>query len=345
MVEISPNKTPLKISVWRFVLVLLLLAIILLALFWYLFASRLGATNSFLEGIRKYLTFAATIHPNMKPEDNFADSLKIHGVEKVNSKSFTMLVSVTDKNGEPLTSINAGEIDLKVGGPKTTGLESVRIDKVTPLHMMNDWKEHVSFSSVMDYSASMFEGDLSAIENNFEKLMESITVPYAASIVKFNAKATEILKLSEAKDEIKKAIKKRVPLENTALFDGIIKGVEAVQARPHMRFLVLTTDGNDNASFNTLKEVLLRSKLHNVSIFVLAFGWLEVQTLRTLADETDGLYSYVPDSSKLEEWFTKLGKIINNVQVIEYSTKSDMEIPEKIDLTIKVNGKKLNRKR
>ena len=345
MVEISPNKTPLKISVWRFVLVLLLLAIILLAMFWYLFASRLGATNSFLEGIRKYLTFAATIHPNMKPEDNFADSLKIHGVEKITPRKFTMLVSVTDKNGEPLTTINAGDIELRIGSKNDSSLKSATIDKVTPLHMMTDWKEPVSFSSVMDYSASMFEGDLSAIENNFEKLMESITVPYAASIVKFNAKATEILPLSESKDEIKKAIKKRIPLENTALFDGVVKGIEAVQARPHMRFLVLTTDGNDNASFNSLKEVLLRSKLHNVSIFVIAFGWLEVQTLKTIADETDGLYSYVPNSSKLEEWFTKLGKIINNVQVIEYSTKSDMGTPEKIDLTIEVNGKKLNRKR
>jgi uncharacterized protein YegL len=134
-----------------------------------------------------------------------------------------------------------------------------------------------------------------------------------------------------------------VPLQNTALYDGIDKGVEKIQAQPHFKFIILTTDGNDNASISTIDDALRRCAQHNVSIFAFGFGWLDVKTLKKLAEETEGYYSYVPDSSNLDEWFKKLGHILNNIQVIEFSTDQDINAPGETQLTIDNQKQKLSR--
>jgi len=72
---------------------------------------------------------------------------------------------------------------------------------------------------------------------------------------------------------------------------------------------------------------------------------VEVTNLRNLSESTDGYYSYVPDSGKLADWFKKLGQIINNVQVIEFSVAKDTNHPGSIELAIDEGGQKLTRTR
>lgn len=345
MVEVSSKKSELRISVWKFVLFLIFMFLILALLLWSLFGTQFSASNSFLETMRRYLSFASSLRPNTKPEDNFDSVLRIHGVEKLGPKHFAMFVSVTDKNGDPVAIVEASKAKLKVKEAGKKIATTPIIDKIRPIHMYSNWNHPISFSSVMDYSGSMFPDDISAIESYYSTLINSIKLPIQAAVIKFNDLAKVVLSISSDKDEILGAIKKSIPLQNTALFDGIDKGIEEIQAKPHFRFIILTTDGNDNASMNSQADVLRRCALHNISVFVFGFGWSDPGMLKNIADKTDGLYSYVPDSSKLKDWFKRLASVINNVQVIEFSTISDMTLPKELDLKIEVGGKTLSRKK
>ncbi|GAB4281047.1 MAG: hypothetical protein Kow0029_25980 [Candidatus Rifleibacteriota bacterium] len=342
MVEVAAKAQPLRIPVWKYILFLLMLLLLCLVILYFLFGSNFGARNSFLETLRRYLSFANSIHPNIKPEDDFKSALRIHGFEKADTKRFYLFISATDKNGAPVKVINPAETTLKIMDNKGKELRSV-IDRIRPLHLYDEWKDPISFSSVMDYSGSMFPEDVKAIENNFSTLINAIAVPFSAAVLKFNDRVREILNLTEDKNLIIDAIKKQVPLQNTALYDGIEKGVEKIQARPHFRFIVLTTDGNDNASVSTYEEAIRRCRQHDISIFAFGFGWLDVDTLKRMSYETNGYYSYVPDSSNLAEWFKKTAEIINNVQVIEFSTDVDLNMPGKAELNIDVGGEKLSK--
>lgn len=344
MVEVAPGGERLKIPVWKYVLFLIICAFLLLALLWRLMASNFGASNTLLEKLRHYLSFVSAFHPDLKPEDDFGNALRIHGIEKSETRKFNLFVSLTDKNGSPLKVINPANVLLKATDASGNPVNTV-IDRVRPLHGYTDWVDQISFSSVMDYSGSMFPEDLTAIEDNFSELINQVLIPYSAMVIKFNNKAHETQSLTTDKGIISNAIKKRIPLQNTALFDGIDMGVNKLQSRPHLRFVILTTDGNDNASLATIDEVIRRCRLHNVSVFVFGFGWLEVKNLRNLSDSTDGYYSYVPDSGNLGDWFKKLSTIINNVQVIEFSCSSEMNQPGTIELSIDEGGQKLTRKR
>lgn len=342
MVEVSIKNTKLRISVWKYIVFLLFAFLLLLFLLWYLIGSQWGANNPILESLRRYLAFANTLRPNVKPEDDFDSVLRIHGIEKLGPKRFAMFVTATDKNGKPSSSITIPQVKLKIKDVKGKSLSPV-IDRVRPLHMYSTWKDPISCSMVLDNSGSMFPEDLKAIESYYETLINEIVIPFYASVIKFHDSVDVLLALSDDKSKILKAIQKALPIGNTAMYDGIDKGIETVQGKPHLRFVILTTDGNDNASLNSQLDVLRRSKLHNVSIFVFGFGWLDPGLLKTLSEETDGLYSYVPDSSTLKDWFKKLAIIINNVQVIEFATTTDMNLPKEVDLKVEVNGVTLSR--
>lgn len=344
MVEVVGKREQLRISVWKFLLFLFLLLTLLLMVMYFLLASNFGASNSLMETIRRYLRFTGAFHPNLKPEDNFDYALRIHGVEKAGPKRFYMFVSVTGKNAAPAKVIQ--NTNVKLTAKDNSGKDlNVAVNSVRPLHMYSDWSDPLSFANVMDYSASMFPEDLEAIESNFSTLVNELIMPFAAAVIKFNDSVWEILDLSTDKNAVINAIKKAIPLQNTALFDGIVKGVEKVQNCPHLRFIVLTTDGNDNASHISLNDVIKKCQQNNVSVFSFGFGWLDIDSLKKLSDETEGYYSYVTDSSNLDDWFKKLGQIINNVQVIEFSTDSDVDRLSFISLTIDHNNKKLSRNR
>jgi len=342
MVEVAPGGERLKIPIWKYLLFLFLLVLLSLGILWYLLSSNYGASNSFLETLRRYLSLLSSYHQKMQPEDDFANSLRIHCFERDDAKKFRLFVSATDKDGSPLKVINPNEVRIKVTdiGGQDLGASIIR---VRPLHMYTEWAAPISFASVMDYSGSMFTEDLTAIETNYADLVNQITLPLTAAVVKFNGSVHDILELSTDRQEIIAALQKRVTLQNTALFDGIDRGVEKVQSRPHLRFIILTTDGNDNASINSLDAVIKRCQTHNVPVFVFGFGWLDVKTLKNISDSTDGFYSYVPDSSKLDEWFRKLGQIINNVQVVEFTAGSDMNQPGTVELEVQSGGQTFKR--
>ncbi len=342
MVEVAPGSERLRIPVWKYILFLVVVLLLCLAILWYLLSSNYGAQNSYLESLRRYLSFFSSYHPNLKPEDDFSNALRIHGFERTEAKRYYLFISVTDKDGSPAKVLNPADISLTVNDNAGSNLNAL-IDKVRPLHMYSEWVDPVSFATVMDYSGSMFAEDLTAIESYFSDLISQISLPFAATVIKFNSAVNVVQELTANNGDILTAIKKRIKLENTALFDGIDKGIEKIQARPHLRFVVLTTDGNDNASYQTLDGIIKRAKQQNISMFVFGFGWLDVKNLKHLSDATDGYYSYVPDSSKLSDWFKKIGQIINNIQVIEFSTGTDMNQPGSVELSVNSGGQKLNR--
>lgn len=344
MVEVASGGERLKIPVWKYILFLVISLLLMLALLWYLMTSNYGASNSFLETMRRYLSFVSSFHPNIKPEDDFSNALRIHSVEKTEPKKFYLFASMTDKDGNPVKVVNPANVTLQVTDGAGANVSAV-VDRVRPLHAYADMANPISFSSVMDYSGSMFPEDVSAIEDNFAALTGQILLPYSANVIKFNNKVNEVQALTDDKNALITAIKKPVRLQNTALFDGIDTGVDKIQTRPHLRFVILTTDGNDNASVASINDVIRRCQLHNVSVFVFGFGWLEVSNLRNLSNSTDGYYSYVPDSNKLADWFKKLSQIINNVQVVEFSLATDTNQPGSIELTINEGGQKLTRTR
>lgn len=344
MVEVTPKRGKISIRYWSYIRILAVLLVIALISFWRTFSTDFAAINPYAEQMRSRIGLGNSFKPETKHEDNLPSALRIHSVQKLEARKYALIFSATDDSGSPLSVIAAQDVTIKMGDVPEHRRD-VKIDFVTPLHLLSDWKDPVSFANVMDYSGSMFPRDIQAIVSNYSGFINGIVMPFSASVIKFNASVHEVLQLTDNKATIETAIGEKVVLQTTALYSGIDKGIDSVQNRPNFRFLLLTTDGNDNSSKVSLDEVIRRARLHSTSIFVLGFGWLNLRVLQRLAAETDGYYVYVSDSEELKNWFPKLAGIVNNVQVAQIITDSDINSPPSVEMTVKTGNTVLTRSR
>jgi len=115
MVEVAPRTGEIRINPWRFIAFLAFLALIAGGTLWSMYSSSWGASNSFAEWLRKYLSVVNRFRPNTKPEDNLASALRLHGIEKLGEKRYAVLFTVTDRNGDPLTTVNAADVEVQLG--------------------------------------------------------------------------------------------------------------------------------------------------------------------------------------------------------------------------------------
>ncbi len=343
MVEVAPKSREIRINFWHYFIFLLLMLLLLIVLLWVLLDSQWGASNPMAEWARKYLSQINRFRPGAKPEDNLANALRMHGVERIEGKRYSMFFSVTDSNSDPL-SVLKNNVTIAVGEPGTTP-KPVSIERINSLSGMKEWNDRMTFAAVMDYSGSMFPEDLDAIESNCSDFLSNLSFPYSGTVIKFNTQVQELIGVSANPSDIESALKRRVSLGNTALYEGMYKGVENIKGRPHLRCLLLTTDGNNNVYTRTLEEVISASRQNFISSFVFGFGWLKVEVLKKIADETDGYYVYVPDSSQLKTWFPKIAKIVNNIQVAEFFSPIDIQPGSSIELTVSVGSNVLKRSR
>lgn len=343
MVEVVPRKTEIRIRLRGCFFLLALVAVFALIALWALLGTQFGARNPWSESLRRFAPLRV-FSPKAKPADNLGAALRIHGFEALGGGRHAVLFSVTDDNRDPVNVVPLSAVALAAVPAGGGASQPVKVDQVMPLHLMNTWKDRVGMAAIMDYSGSMYVSDLAIVENTYEEFFKALVIPdTAGTVLKFDDNVLTTARLTESRDEIIKGVKQHFPGGGTtALFKAIDDGITAIQARPHFRFLLLTTDGNNNNPPD-LDPVLNRARQHQVSAFVLGFGYLDVSELQRIADETDGYYIYLPTSSDVKTWFPRLGAIVNNVQVLTFTT--GISKIERLDLTVTTTKNTLTRSR
>lgn len=344
MVEVAPAARGQKLVVpaFKYIVVLLILALIAFGVLCFFISSRAGAKSSRLEELRCYLPVFSVFGPNLKPEDNLGSALKIHGFERFDAGRFYVFFSATNKDGSPITSLSPSQVSVKLTSDSSANANAL-IKSLKPLSSYSNWAKPLSLAAVIDNSGSMLQNDLQELSNNYEQFFNSVKLPYEAAVFKFSTRVNELQGLTSDKQLVVSALKKAAPRAQTALYDAICEAISKLKGQEHLRLVILSTDGTDNKSLSTLDNTIRQCLMHGISVFTLGFGWLDAATLHTLSDKSDGYHAYVPKSANLAEWFKKLADIINNVYVLELAADLDMNAPKTLELNVDINSSKLSR--
>ncbi len=344
MVEVTPRSETISIRYWHYLVFLAVLVLVGLGWLWWALGSKWGAGNATIENWRPFLRAVARAPAQARPVDDMAQALRIHRVVRTGDKRYAVLFSATDAQGAPLVVVSAADLAVSLGNGAAARQPAV-VERVTPLHQMTAWGERASFACVMDWSGSMFAQDLQAQVTHYGSFLKGLAIPYSGLVYKFQ---TDVLKLAGPSSDpavLEAAVRQDNPQGSTALYAAVDTALGPLQKAPWLRFELLTTDGNDNVGGASLEDVVRRARQHEVSVFVLGFGWVEVDVLRRLADGTDGFFAYVPDSADLGTWFARLAAIVNNVQVAEVTAPFDANRPGSIEVTLRAGAATLTRYR
>ena len=125
----------------------------------------------------------------------------------------------------------------------------------------------VSMGLVIDLSASMKE-KIDTVNQAVRVFLQAGNPDDELFLIGFND-AVDLLKdYTGDIDEISDALEGKKPVAKTLLYDAIYLGVEKAQAgvKPK-KAIVVITDGNDNTSYYSLKELLAKVKESDVQIY------------------------------------------------------------------------------
>ena len=223
-------------------------------------------------------------------------------------------ISVQDDEGQPTTDLAAlgfaigdGTRDL----PFTTG-------GVVP-------QTALRLSTVMDYSGSMGAA-ISQLEQANVQFYHSLSNAQFA-LVKFSSTAEIIAPMDqyEASRSLDPLFTQDFAIGNTALFDGIVKGLETHQSAAFaseasadtLSLGVVFTDGVENASLTSYDAVKTRLRNAKIPQIILGMGNVDIKSLLTLAEDTNGLFQFVANGDGIEAGMARVTSVANSILTID----------------------------
>jgi VWFA-related protein len=185
---------------------------------------------------------------------------------------------------------------------------------------------------VLDRSGSMADrGKMDALKNAARRFINLMPTDSAdTTIIAFHHAIPMAAPFTNNKPRLLRQIDEIFPLGGTALFDAIYEGVETLnagrdlQGRRPRRSLVVLTDGKDENSRRSAKEVIRRAQKDEIRVHLMGLGLLEdidEPVMKEIASATGGSYFHVPDASRLTDVFEDLSITLHDDGVDESSLR------------------------
>jgi Ca-activated chloride channel family protein len=232
-----------------------------------------------------------------------------------------ILFAATD-HGKSVTNLTSADIGLRDNGQSPNAILNFRNESQLPLRL----------GLVIDTSNSVmdrFKFEQAAAVKFLEKVVTDAND--LAFVVAVNNSVLMVQDFTSDREQTAHAINELAPGGGTALWDAVNYATEKLanraETQPVARVLVVISDGEDNSSSATLKEVIATALRSEVAIYTVSTrdvtneeesAVLGDRALQTISDLTGGA-SYVPGAvSHLSRSLSQLQEVIRSRYLISY---------------------------
>jgi VWFA-related protein len=234
-------------------------------------------------------------------------------------------VTVTDANGDPVGGLDVNDFTVILDG---TTITIPPVDFTLP--PAQDPNQRVSVVFAMDYSESVQDAALTAMQQAVMTFINEMNEGDFAAIVKFTARggqsvASVVQPFTEIDDGgtgdvmLTSAVMAPFEVGRTNLFDGITISLEQFSAAPTPlpagpKAVIVISDGEDNASEIASEfSVIADATENSIPIFLIGVGTFAGEDLMTrLASETGGEYFPAPDDPEIAAAYVTISERLNN---------------------------------
>jgi len=219
----------------------------------------------------------------------------------VHTEIVAVPVSVTDADGNVVRGLPRDAFSVREDG------------RPRPVELFEPGDGPAGIGVVADYSQSM-RPDVATMASGLAALARSLSSRDEFFVLPFNDEPPSESRFMRTTDPnaIEKSFSETRPAGGTALYDGLIAGLEALQRTPlEKRGLIVVSDGGDNASRHTLDDVVALARRSNAVIYAAVIARAPrdrrgEDVLRRLARDTGGL-AKVASPSELGAVLTQFG--------------------------------------
>jgi Ca-activated chloride channel family protein len=243
------------------------------------------------------------------------------GEFRVNSDLVVLPVSITDRAGRAVVGLEPSDFVIAEDGAARQVVAFSR------------WDAPASIGIIFDASGSM-KGGIRTAQSAVRSLLHENDDGDETFLISFADSPRLEVDFTRDAEEISNRLLWATPKGATALFDAIYAGITKVKhAANSRRALVVMTDGGDNHSRHSFKELLSAVRESDVQIFAVAVrrnthdfdeqrGRLQ---LEQLAKETGGHLLIVGNDAELPHAMQEVNDLIRNQYLLSYR-------PEKLAL-------------
>jgi Ca-activated chloride channel homolog len=294
------------------------------------FSLLLVLTLWFMSGV-----FAQTPTP--------APQIRITQVDNSKFPQVTVYVSVTDANGQPV-GVDPSAIQISENGQvmkTTTSATSVN-------GQTTKGPGQLTTLLVIDISGSMATANkLTQAKAAADAYVNQMRPGDQAGVVAFDTHVSVVQSITTDHQALTNAIDSLQPGTDTAMFDALINAEQLLANVSGRKAIVLLTDGMDNRSKNTEDAAVKAIGSGGLTISTIGLGnpqdvkslqGIDETSLKSLAQQAGGIYTYEPDPSQLSSIFQQYGTALQNEYAITYTSLSTLRDGVNRNLTVSLNG-------
>jgi tight adherence protein B len=224
------------------------------------------------------------------------------------------------REGSKLGLINLEKEDFKI-------IENNKEIKDYNIEQVGQTDEAVGVVLVIDTSGSMKGEPLKNAKSAASAFIEEMRETDKTAIVGFSDTATVFSPFTSDKPTLKGSIESIEAAGETALFDGILKGVEQFGQAGDIRhkYLIVLSDGADTVSLGTTENVIEAAESAGITVYCLALTSNEFnpEQIEAIAVNTGGEFLMTDESSRLKELSANISEKIRNQYRITFKSNSE----------------------
>ncbi|MBM3700042.1 MAG: VWA domain-containing protein [Actinobacteria bacterium] len=224
------------------------------------------------------------------------------------------------REGSKLGLINLEKEDFKI-------IENNKEIKDYDIEKIGQTDESFGIVLVIDTSGSMKGQPLINAKSAATAFIEEMSETDKTAIVGFSNNATVFSSFTSDKPALKNSIDSIEAGGETALFDGILKGIEQFNQAEDIRhkYIIVLSDGADTVSLSSPESIIEAAELAGITIYSLALTSIEFnpEQIEAIAANTGGEFLMTDESSRLKELYANISEKIRNQYRITFKSASE----------------------
>ncbi len=236
-------------------------------------------------------------------------------------------VTVTDVNGNPVAGLTAADFTVTLDGVPVV----IQPADLT-LPPAQDPNQKVSVLFAMDFSVSVTNVALAALQDAVITFIDSMNDGDHAAILKFNGElGISIVQPFVAIDHgtnsaaLEAAVLGDYSGGGTNMYDALVVGIEHFTTLPNPlpagpKAIILVSDAAENSSVSTENGVISLANDNSIPIFTIGVGSFNgpnrIERMTNLAEQTGGTFLPAPNDVQIAEAYATLSQLLNNEHLL-----------------------------
>lgn len=266
-----------------------------------------------------------------------APNITITQVDNSKFPQVTVYISITDNAGEPL-NVSPSSLQVHENGQLMTPTEITGQGEIGPLTTL----------LIIDISGSMYNsGKIDAAKAAAKAYIEQMRPQDQAGLISFNTEVRVVQSVTSDRAALNAAIDSLVPDLDTAMFNALDKGIEVLEPISGRKTIVLLSDGLDNVSQLTMKDIVEAIGPAGLSISTIGLGdpgklgtnyGLDEPALQGLASNAGGVYRFASGPDALVSLYEQLGRALQGEFSFTYLSPLSLRDGVNRELKVSIDG-------